>query len=148
VDVPLFTDPCLADQSAIVNRLSNGIFIVAGIVIELTIIDVISIDENLLHAPDWILGLCGLLFLSGGLAIVASPKSSIATWSAGTFVISMTLISAWVAVYGASEHFSGDLLLLSRDSNVIIGRIIFGCVSLLGLVITVAAIKKTWIDRG
>jgi hypothetical protein len=147
VDIPLFTDPCFADQSAIVNRLLSGMFIVAGIVIELTTIDVISIDENLVHAPDWILGLCGLLFLSGGLAIVASPKSSIATWSAGTLVIFMTLISAWVAVYGASEHFSGDLPLLSRDSNVIIARIIFWCVSLLGLAITTAAIKKTWIDR-
>ena len=122
-------------------------FVVAGIVIELIAIDVISIDESLVHAPDWIIGLCGLLFLSGGMAFVTSPKTSIATWSAGTLVISMTLISAWVAVYGASEHFSGDLPFISRDSNVIIARIIFGCVSLLGLAIIVAAAKKTWIDR-
>ena len=120
------------------------VMIAAGIVIELTVIDVIPIDEELVHAPDWIIALCGLLFLCGGLALLASPKSSIATWSAGTLVISMTLISAWVAVYGASEHFSGDFPFLSRDTNVIISRIIFGCVSLLGLAITVAAAKKTW----
>ena len=130
------------------NRLYYSVpFILAGIVIELIVIDVISIDESLVHAPDWVIALCGLLFLSGGLALVAGPKNQIATWSAGTLVISMTLISAWVAVYGASEHFSGDFPFISRDSNVIIARIIFGCVSLLGLAIIAAAAKKTWIDR-
>jgi hypothetical protein len=122
--------------------------IIAGIVIELTVIDVISINENLVHAPDWIIALCGLLLLSSGLAGAASPKSAIATWSAGTLVISMTLISAWVAVYGPSEQFSGDFPIIPRDSNVIIARLIFGCVSLLGLAITVAAARKTWSQRG
>ena len=127
--------------------IGSVLFIAAGIVIELTAIDVISIDENLIHAPDGVIALCGLLFVSGGLAIVASPNHRIATWAAGTLVISMTLISGWVAVYGASEHFSGDLPFISRDSNVIISRIIFGCVSLLGLAIIAAAAKKTWGDR-
>jgi hypothetical protein len=122
--------------------------IIAGIAIELTVIDVISINENLVHAPDWIIALCGLLFLSSGLAVAASPKSTIATWSAGTLVISMTLISGWVAVYGPSEQFSGDFPIISRDSNVIIARLNFGCVSLLGLTITVAAARKTWSQRG
>ena len=129
------------------NRLlCGGLAIFAGIVIELTVIEVIAIDEDLVHAPDWVIALCGLLFMCGGLAVVVSPKSSIATWSAGTLVIAMTLISAWVAVYGASEHFSGDFPFISQDTNVIIARIIFGCVSLLGLAITVAAARKTWID--
>ena len=49
--------------------------IIAGIVIELTVIDVISINENLVHAPDWIIALCGLLFLSSGLAVALLSKS-------------------------------------------------------------------------
>ena len=130
-----------------VSRLVCGLLaIVAGIVIELTAFGVISIDENLGHAPDWIIGLCGLLFLSSGFAVVTNPETGIATWSAGTVVIYMTFISAWVAIYGASEQFSGDLPLIPHGTNVLIARFIFGCVSLLGLAITVAAIKKTWID--
>ena len=109
--------------------------------------DVIPIDEDLIHSPDWILVLCGLLFLSGGLAINASPKGTIATWSAGTLVISMTVISAWIAVFGASEQFSGDWPFISRGTNVIVSRIVFGCVSLLGLAMIFVAAKKTWTDR-
>lgn len=124
--------------------LTSVLLLVSGLVIELTVFDIISIDENLVHAPNWVIALLGILFLSGGLVIVVSPESSIATWSAGTLVIAMTLVSAWVAVYGSSEHFSGDLPFISQDTNVIIARIIFGCVSLLGLAIILAAAKKTW----
>lgn len=124
--------------------LTSVLLLVSGLVIELTVFDIIPIDENLVHAPNWVIALLGILFLSGGLVIVVSPESSIATWSAGTLVIAMTLVSAWVAVYGSSEHFSGDLPFISQDTNVIIARIIFGCVSLLGLAIILAAAKKTW----
>ncbi len=124
--------------------LSSALLIVAGLVIELTVLDIISIDENLVHAPNWVIALLGILFLSSGLVVVVSPESSIATWSAGTLVIAITLVSAWVAVYGSGEHFSGDLPFISKDTNVIIARFIFGCVSLLGLAIILAAAKKTW----
>ncbi len=124
--------------------LSSALLIVAGLVIELTVLDIISIDENLVHAPNWVIALLGILFLSSGLVIVVSPESSIATWSAGTLVIGLTMVSAWVALYGSSEHFSGDWPFISRDTNVIIARIIFGCVSFLGLAIILAAAKKTW----
>ena len=125
--------------------LCSALLIVAGLGIELTVLDFISIDDNLVHAPNWVIALLGILFLSSGLVIVVSPESSIATWSAGTLVIGLTMVSAWVAVYGSSDHFSGDLPpFISRDTTVIIARIIFGCVSLLGLAIILAAAKKTW----
>ncbi|MCZ6485696.1 MAG: hypothetical protein O6826_08365 [Acidobacteria bacterium] len=124
--------------------LTSVLLLVSGLVIELTVLDIIPIDENLVHAPNWVISLLGILFLSSGLVVVVSPESSIASWSAGTLVIAMTLVSAWVAVYGSSEHFSGDLPFISQDTNVIIARIIFGCVSLLGLAIILAAAKKTW----
>ncbi|MEE8349094.1 MAG: hypothetical protein V3R94_05970, partial [Acidobacteriota bacterium] len=111
------------------SRLLSGLLmIVAGGVIELTVIGVIPIDPNLVHAPGWVIALCGLLIMSGGLALLASPSSSIATWTGGMVVISMTLISAWVAVYGSSEQFSGDFPFISRDTNVLISRVVFGCV--------------------
>ncbi len=127
--------------------LTSALLLVSGLVIELTVLDIIPIDDNLVHATDWVIALLGILFLSGGLVVVVSPESSIATWSAGTLVIGMTMVSAWVAVYGSSEHLSGDLPFISRGTNVIIARIIFGCVSLLGLAIIIAAAKKTW-SRG
>ncbi len=124
--------------------LSSALLLVTGLVIELAVIDIISIDENLVHAPNWVIALVGILFLSGGLAVVVSPESYIATWSAGTLVIAITLVSAWVTAYGSSEHFSGDWPFVSQDTNVIIARIMFGCVSLLGVAIILAAAKKSW----
>ena len=115
-----------------------------GIVIELTVLEVVSIDNSSVHAPDWVIALLDVLCLSGGLAIAFSPENRIAIWSAGSIVITMTIVSAWVAVYGSSEYFSGDLPFISRDTNVLIARIVFACVSLLGLAIIVAAAKKTW----
>ncbi len=127
------------------SRLLIGLLmIVAGGVIELTVIGVVPIDPDLVHAPGWIIAICGLLIMSAGLALVASPGSGIVTWCGGVVVISMTLISAWVAVYGASQQFSGDFPFISRETNVLISRMVFGWVSLLGLAITVAAARKTW----
>jgi hypothetical protein len=106
----------------VANRPLLSIFlIVPGIVVSLVAIDVIR-----------------------GLATVVNPQSSLASWSAGTVVISLTVVSAWVALYGPSEQFSGDFPFLSRETNVTIARIVFGCVALLGLAITAAAARKTW----
>lgn len=122
--------------------LLSILLIVPGIVISFVAIDVIPVDPESVHAPTWIIGLLGLLFLGGGLATVVNPHSSLASWSAGTVVISLTIASAWVALYGPSDHFSGDFPFLSRGTNVTIARIVFGCVALLGLAITAAAFKK------
>ncbi len=127
------------------SRVLPGILlIVAGIVVALLAIDVIQVDPKTVHVPNWVLGLLGLLFVGGGLATIANPQSSLASWSAGTVVISITVVFAWVSLYGPAEQFSGDLPFLSRETNVTIARIVFGCVALLGLAITVAAARKTW----
>jgi hypothetical protein len=131
--------------SDVVNRVLPGILlIVAGIAVSLVALDVIQVDPNTVHAPDWILGLLGLLFIGGGLMTVVNPQSSLASWSAGTVVIAITVVFAWVSLYGPAEQFSGDLPFLSRETNVTIARIVFGCVALLGLAITFAAARKTW----
>jgi len=131
----------------VVTRVLLSILLItAGIVVSLVAIDVVQVDPKTVHAPNWILGLLGLLFVGGGLATIARPQSGLASWSAGTVVIAITVVFAWVSLYGPGEQFSGDLPFLSREINVTIARILFGCVALLGLAITVAAAKKTW-DR-
>lgn len=127
------------------DRILISIFlIVSGIAVELVAFDIIPIDEKRVHAPNWIIALLGILFLAGGLTIFVNPKSGIARWAAGIVVITITIVSAWVSVFGASEHFAGDWPFLSNDTNVIIARIMFGCIALMGLAIIVAAAKKSW----
>lgn len=123
--------------------VASILLIVAGVAIVLIAIKAITIDEKLVHAPSWIIGLLGVLFIAGGLAAAFNAESGIAKWAAGTVVITITIVSGWVALYGPEAHFSGNLLFLSRETNVIIARVVFGCVSLLGVGIIAAAIKKT-----
>lgn len=127
------------------SRVPAGmLFLVAGVVIGLVAMGIIAVDEELLHAPRWVIGLLAALFFAGGLAMLVGPGTSLAQWSAGTIVVSMTIVSAWVSLYGASEHFSGDWPLLSKEANVLIARILFGAVAFLGLGIMVGAVKKSW----
>jgi len=121
--------------------LLTTLLIVAGIVISLVAVGVIPVDPESIHAPNWIIALLGLLFLGGGLATIVNPRSGLASWAAGTVVISITIVSAWVALYGPSEQFSGNFPFFSRETNVTIARIMFGCVAVLGLGITVAAAR-------
>ena len=127
------------------GRILTGVFLLAaGIVVGLIVSGTISVDEDAVHAPNWILALLGLLFAGSGLAVLVDPRTSLARWSAGTVVTTITIVSAWVSLFGPSEHFSGDWPFLSDDANVLVSRIVFGCVSLLGLAMIVAAAKKSW----
>ena len=130
------------------GRALAGVFLlVAGLFIGLVAVEIIAVDEELVHAPRWILGLGAALFAGGGLSLLAGPAYRLAQWSAGTVVVSMTVLSAWVALFGQSEHFSGDWPWLSEETNVPIARILFGAVSLLGLGIIVAAVKNAGKQR-
>ena len=130
------------------GRILTGVLlVVAGIVVGIVASGTISVDEDAVHAPNWILALLGLLFAGGGLATLVDPRTSLARWSAGTVVTTITVVSAWVSLFGSSEHFSGDWPFLSDDANVLVSRIVFGCVSLLGLAMIVAAAKKSWIKE-
>jgi len=127
------------------GRILIGVLLlVASIVVSLVASGTISVDEDAVHAPNWILALLGLLFAGGGLATLVDPRTSLARWSAGTIVTTITIVSAWISLFGPSEHFSGDWPFLSDDANVLISRVVFGCVSLLGLAMIVAAAKKSW----
>ncbi len=127
------------------RRILVGVLLLlAGIVVSLVASGIISVDEDAVHAPKWILALLGLLFAGSGLATLVDPRTSLARWSAGTVVTTITVVSAWVSLFGSNEHFSGDWPFLSDDANVQISRIVFGCVALLGLAMIVAAARKTW----
>ena len=125
----------------------GALLLIAGIVVWLALAGAISLDEKSINAPKWVIVLIGLLFIASGLAAGAISQGSVATWSGGAVVVTMTVISGWVALFGSSAHFSGDNTFLSKSADEIVTRIIFGSVSLLGLAIIGAAALKTW-NRG
>ena len=120
--------------------LAGGL-IMAGIIIELVAWGVVSVDKERVHAPMWVIGLTGLLFLAGGV-LLAKPGGRIGTWAGGVVVSVITVVSGWVALYGPAEHFSGDLPWIAGETNVLIARLVFACVALLGLAILVGAVAR------
>lgn len=125
------------------RTLLGVIFLAVGLFIGLIASGEIAIAEEDLHAPRWILGLIAVAFAGFGLAVLVPLGSRFAPWFGGAIVVSMTLIFGWVALFGAGAQFSGDWPFFSRSANVLIARIVFGCVTLLGLAMIVGAAMKT-----
>jgi len=93
-----------------------------------------------MHAPRWVVGLAGLIFASGGVAAIA-PTRGILNLAAGIVVGGLSAICAWIALFGEAEYFSGSLSVFSRSTDVLIARVVFGLVALLGAAIFANAVR-------
>ncbi len=90
----------------------------------------------------WIIGLAGVLFTSAGVVVIA-PSQAIARIAAGILVVGLSAIFAWVALFGEAQYFSGGLSIFSNATEVMIARVLFGLVAILGIAIAVNALLKT-----
>ncbi len=109
------------------ERILATVMFVAGAVILAVAAGLITLDPQSVHAPRWVIGLIGLVFLSGGIAVVAPAGNGIVRrLAAATIVIGMGAASAWVALFGSGDHMSGGLWFLPHYINVGIGRVMFG----------------------
>ena len=113
------------------NKLFATGLIGAGLVIVAVALGVLEPDPGSVHAPLWILALGGVVFVGGGVAVLVSPSSRLRSIAAGSLVVSMGIIAGWVALFGAGEHMSGGFWFVPHDTNVWIGRIVFGLASLM-----------------
>lgn len=61
---------------------------------------------------------------------------------AGVLCLLFAIMGAWVALFSASEGFSGGWFFLSYEQNVALGRWVFGIGSLLNLAIAAYAFRR------
>jgi len=94
------------------------------------------------HAPDLIIALCGSVFIIAGIMILVGQHSRVNDLLAAILCITFGIIGAWVAIYGASEGFSGGVPLLSDEANTRLARGVFGLGSLLCFAISGWAFKR------
>ncbi|MEP1152347.1 MAG: hypothetical protein ABJH08_11520 [Balneola sp.] len=99
-------------------------------------------DESTIHAPLWVIGLCGFVFSLAGIMILLGEKSPVNNLLGGLLVLSFALIGGWVALFGDSAQFSGGSSILSDSSNVMLARILFGSGALMCFAITIYAIRQ------
>lgn len=86
----------------------------------------VPVAATSLHAPMWILALCGGIFLIAGIMIVLGNPSRANDLLAGVICLLFGIVGAWIALLGPAEGFSGGLPVLSAAANTTLGRWVFG----------------------
>ena len=91
-------------------------------------------------APRTIIALCGIVFVIAGCMALAGTGTRRNDLLAALLCFVFGVIGSWVAFFAPGEGFSGGLPLVSRDANVSIGRVVFGCGALLCFAISAWAL--------
>lgn len=78
------------------------------------------------HAPMWVVFLCGLAFVVSGLMILFGHHPKVNEFLAAILLLSMGSIAAWIAIFAPSVGFSGGIPFLPDVLNVSLARWGFG----------------------
>lgn len=114
-------------------------FLVMGVLITLAAMDMGPMASAQRNAPRWVVAAAGVVFLCGG-GLLLVPARWLGSLLAGVVVALLTAVFGWVALFGDSAHFvvsSGGIL--SADAQVLVARVIFAMVAVLGMAILVRA---------
>ncbi len=124
------------------------IFIIVGLLITLAGLGVIPIDPASLQGPRWLLTAFGIMFLFGGLSVLAAPqmknKDSLVRNILQLFIVTIMLSSfsaifLWVGFGPGERHFTGGISLgplSTSGANDKLGRWMFGGFGLLIALVT------------
>lgn len=77
------------------------------------------------NTPRWVGALAGFVFVIAGVMIFLRNHSRALDLFAALILAAFALMGSWIAVYGA-EGISGGIPFLPHDTNITIGRVMFG----------------------
>ncbi|MEM6327406.1 MAG: hypothetical protein AAF791_09840 [Bacteroidota bacterium] len=107
-------------------RLLGVLIVGMGLFITGIGLGVVPVDPATVHAPMWVLAVCGIVFVLGGISVIAHDHRGVQTAAGLTIVLALGLVGGWVALFGDSAQMSGGLPFLPRSLNVALGRGLFG----------------------
>ena len=102
----------------------------------------VKTSESDLNGPQWLVFLCGMVFVVGGTMILIGRQSRYNNLLASVICIFFTIIGLWVALFASSEGMSGGIPLISKATNVTIGRFLFGFGALICFFMAVYALRR------
>ena len=136
--------------------LFGTILLATGLAIVLIALDRIHVDPSSIHAPRWVLGVCGAIFAVPGAgalyygirnALGGAPRSgreagddgfSVVGWLTGLVIAGgLTVVAAWVAFGPGERTFSGSIgiggvAVGGSGQSETLGRWVFGFGAVLG----------------
>lgn len=124
------------------NTVLACLCLAIGAAIMLVAAGIITVADDNIHAPLWVLGLCGLVFLLGGFMIIAGAKSRFNALGAALLCGSFGLVGAWVTFFSPDNSITGGVPFLSQSTNATIGRWVFGAGALISFAIAWVALRQ------
>lgn len=95
-------------------------------------------------APMWVVALCGIVFLIAGCMIFLATHSRASDMLAAILCLLFGIVGTWVSLLSPSEGFSGGIPLLSQESNVTLGRWMFGGGAVICFAISAYAFRRAF----
>lgn len=129
------------------NTLLALIVVSAGLLPLAVSLGVIKAQEGTVHAPMWVLGLCGLVFVIAGFMLLLGQRSRFNDLLAALICSCFGAVGLWVSLEGASENFSGGIPFVPSFTNVIIARWMFGSGAVICFLIALYAVYRFFKDR-
>ncbi len=107
---------------------------------------IIPSDESNFHAPHWVVGACGFVFmLAGVMILVPASAPRLQSFLGAVFLSVFAAVPAWVAFGPGPRAFSGSVsfgaLTSATHPGATTGRIVFG----IGAVLVGALAAYAWV---
>lgn len=100
------------------------------------------VAEAGLNAPPWVVMAAGFAFVIAGFMILLADHSRANDLLAGILLLLFGAIGVWVSLFSSSEGFSGGLPFLSQETNVFLGRCLFGLGALISFAVCAYAFRR------
>jgi len=134
----------LASEASDQARPGWGAFcILIGLLPIATALRLLPVQPGALHAPRWVLFLCGFAFVNAGAVLLAGPRPRLRSLFAMLLMTAMGATSGWIALFGDPGSFSGGVPLISPRRNVLVARWLFGFGAVLLLAMAASAARQT-----
>lgn len=85
-----------------------------------------EIEPGTLHAPEWVLGIVGLITLAIGLALLTSRWGQLRLIMVALILLGFIALSCWMVFWVDPESISGGFPFLSAWTNGVIAKVLVG----------------------
>lgn len=105
---------------------------------------ILPVDEAKVMAPMWVVATSGIMFVIAGGMILLGSHSWANDSLAGILCLLFGGMGTWVSLFSSSEGFSGGIPLLPHESNVTLGRWMFGIGALISFAVSAYAFRRAY----